>query len=236
MKQGKRITAMMGGYSQRSLHDVLPEELETRKNQFYETLVNVSAERAHEIEKSTQTQAADPDGLWQKGRRIRVTSSTAGKIAKGRAGHEAGKVKDLLYLSFRGSNATRWGQQQESNVRDAYVALMHSTGHKELKTIKTGLVVSGKNPWLAASSDDRVHDPLATDPHGLAEYKNPWGARNISIREAASTISHFCVGLTNDTLHLKHSHDYYYQVQIAMYCDQRQWCDFVVKTEVDILC
>lgn len=60
--------------------DVLPEELETRRKQFYKTLVNVSAERAHEIEKSTQTQAADPDGLWQKEQRIRVTSSTAGKL------------------------------------------------------------------------------------------------------------------------------------------------------------
>ena len=68
-------------------------------------LVNVSEERAHEIKKSTQTQAADPEGLWQKERQIRVTSSTAGKIVKGRAGHEAGKVKDLLHSSFRGSNA-----------------------------------------------------------------------------------------------------------------------------------
>lgn len=98
---------------------------------------------------------------------------------KGQAGYEAGTVKDLLYSSFQGSNATRLGEQQESNARDAYVAFMHSTGHKELKTIKTGLVVSVKNPWLATSPDDRVHDPLATNPHGLAEYKNPWGARNI---------------------------------------------------------
>ena len=132
---------------------------------------------------------------------------------KGRAGYEAGRVKDLLYSSLRGSNATGGGGNNSSPTHD-----MHSTRYMDLKTIKTGLVDRAKNPWLAANPDDWVYDPLSHRTTWASRIYEPRGAHNVSIRQAASTISHFCIGLTNyDTLDLKHSHDYYYQIQIAIY-------------------
>ena len=35
-------------------------------------------------------------------------------------------------------------------------------------------------------------------------------------------------------LTLSHSHPYYYQIQAAMFCTKRTWCDFVVRTNKDL--
>ena len=43
----------------------------------------------------------------------------------------------------------------------------------------TGLIVSYHSPWLGASPDDRVLDPDSAIPGGLAEYKNPYIAREM---------------------------------------------------------
>ena len=36
------------------------------------------------------------------------------------------------------------------------------------------------------------------------------------------------------SLMLKRTHNYYYQAQAAMFCTGCQWCDFVVRTSVDL--
>ena len=35
---------------------------------------------------------------------------------------------------------------------------------------------------------------------------------------------------------LKMTHDYYYQIQIAMLCTNTQWCDFFLRTTIDVHC
>lgn len=50
--------------------------------------------------------------------------------------------------------------------------------------MRAGLVISLDNPWLAASPDDKVHDPTSTPTWGLAEYKNPYSAKDLTISEA----------------------------------------------------
>ena len=42
--------------------------------------------------------------------------------------------------------------------------------------------------------------------------------------------------IANDEIEysLKRNHDYFFQVQCQMYCDNKEWCDFVVCTEKDI--
>lgn len=86
--------------------------------------------------------------------------------------------------------------------------------HHDLHTMNAGLVVSLANPWLAASVDD---DPTATPPWGLAEYKNPYSAKDLTISEACQRSKSFCLeGTENNTFKLKSRHDYYYQVQCQM--------------------
>ena len=36
------------------------------------------------------------------------------------------------------------------------------------------------------------------------------------------------------TYTLKRRHDYYFQVQCQLYCEEREWCDFVVRTDKGI--
>ena len=123
----------------------------------------------------------------------------------------------------------------ENVSRERYIAYQRQNGHPNLTTHSTGLVISFQNPWLAASPDDRVQD----GDWGLAEYKNPYSARHLTISQACETLKgNFCLakcttnGQTSYTL--KPRHDYYYQVQCQMYCDDKAWCDFVLCTEKDV--
>lgn len=104
----------------------------------------------------------------------------------------------------------------EETTRQEYASCQQACGHHDLKTMNAGLAISLTNPWLAASPDDKVHDPTATPPWG---YKNPHSARDLTISEACQRSKSFCLEKTeNNTLKLKSRHDYYYQVQCQMYC------------------
>ena len=61
------------------------------------------------------------------------------------------------------------------------------------------------------------------------------GVCDLSLTEAAQS-KQFFLSTDGDSgqLHLKMSHSYYYQIQAAMFCTQRKWCDFVVRTSVDL--
>jgi hypothetical protein len=124
-------------------------------------------------------------------------------------------------------------------ARDQYVKYQRQNGHPGLEVQSAGLVISHTNPWIAASPDDRVQDPTVTPPKGLAEYKNPYSARLMTLLEACSKLkSSFCLEKYDANgipkFRIKKRHDYYFQVQAQMYCDQRSWCDFVLCTEKEI--
>ena len=111
---------------------------------------------------------------------------------------------------------------------------MHKNGHSELTTSNVGLVISLENPWLAASPDDRVNDPQTSPPQGLVEYKNPSCARDMTINEACrASASRKKQSQTTkiQQMYLDMNHDYFFQVQCQLYCDGKEWCDFVVRTQ-----
>ncbi len=97
---------------------------------------------------------------------------------------------------------------------------------------KCGLCVSVDNPWLAASPDGLVQDP--TEPSvGLLELK--YSKRNRTLVEACNPS--FCLkeeSGTTTAYTVKIQHDYYFQVQCQLYCADKEWCDFVVRTEKDL--
>ena len=74
------------------------------------------------------------------------------------------KVEEMLYSKFKGNKATRYGTLMESTSRRDYLKYQSQHGHK-LTTVRTGLIISTENPWLAASPDDQVHDEDSS-PHG----------------------------------------------------------------------
>ena len=216
--------------------DVPPEHLVELKDSYYSTKVVVSKEEAQDIEMDTREQSYSD--LWKAERLKRITASKVGTIAKMlKKTKRANTVKQMLYTTFRGNEATRYGTRMEDTTRQDYVAYQRERGHPNLTISKAGLVVSLDNPWLAASPDDRVTDPDDPQPLGLVEYKNPFAARQLTLSEACD-MSTFCLQKKETdgkiTYKLKQRHDYYYQVQCQLYCDNKEWCDFVVRTEKEL--
>ena len=108
----------------------------------------------------------------------------------------------MLYSRFKGSEATRYGSLEEACHQ--YVHCQQH-GYNSLKTMKTGSVISLDNPLLAASPNDKVHDPTAIPPHGPIEYKNPH-SKQLIIPEACQQLKKISLEKTeNNTYQLNQS-------------------------------
>ena len=209
--------------------DVSPEIL---KKSYYEANIAISKEEAAEIEANTRDQAGND--RWKQERKKRLTASRVGGIIKmKRTTKRANKVKDFLYSRFRGNEATRYGMEMEETVRMEYITHLQESNGSEVSVTDCGLFVSQQNPWLAATPDGMVTD--SSEKPGLLEIKNPFSKRHMTISEACSSGSTFCLKQERDGTHkLKHTHDYYHQIQCQLHCVNREWCDFVVRTELDM--
>ena len=91
--------------------DILQKNLEQLKYSFYETKVVITREEARTIEVKTRDQA-DCE-MWKSERRKRITTSKIGSIAKMREKTKrSNKVREFLYSTFRGNEATRFGSKK----------------------------------------------------------------------------------------------------------------------------
>ena len=206
-------------------------------NQYYEAHVKVCESEIKEIEVLTRDQSEGCDiyrNKWKAERRKRLTSSMMGQIARRRSSTKVAKlVKTLLYSSFKGNAATSWGITQESCSKKQYLSKVRAES-SSITVSPSGLVISIHHPWIAASPDGLVNDPSSSDPFGLVEYKNPYSHRNSDLQTAAKS-KDFCLTVNVEgKLCLKKTHHYYYQLQGAMFCTDRKWCDFVVRTNEDL--
>ena len=207
--------------------DISPEYLEQLKISFYENEVSVQNQQIQEIELNTPTQNETAAWMLERLERLerqkRITASNIGEIVKMRKSTKwTPKIQSLLYSSFKGTAATKYGTEKEPLARERYKAQQLQNNHLGLKIFPAGLVISHKNPWLAASPDDYVYDPSTTESLGLVEYKNPVTARSKSIleftKQKASCLRATTVITSIISYSLKKNHKYYYQVQCQMYC------------------
>ena len=177
----------------------------------------------------------DTEQLWYAERRKRITASRVAGIAKMRKNTKtANKVKEMLYTKFRGNAHTLYGVINESTSRNEYITYMHNHGHTGLTVSLSGLTISQQSPWIAASPDGMVLDPSHVPSEGLVELKNPSSVQDMTIVEACEMKKGFCIKKRQGTVQLDRNHDYYYQVQCQLYCTERAWCDFVVRTKKDL--
>ena len=225
-----------GCLPENATEDLPLDEIRGFMTRFYHNSVKVTTADIERVE--LETRAQSDSKLWKDERYKRITASRVGEICKlQQKTKRSTKVEALLHSKFRGNVATQYGIDNEQSTRERYVKYQRQNGHPGLAIQSTGLVISQDNPWIAASPDDRVQDPSSTPPSGLAEYKTPYSVRTTSILEACSRKS-FCLELYKSggivKPRLKKRHNYHFQVQCQMYCTNRQWCDFVVCTEVDI--
>ena len=201
---------------------------------YYSRQIKVTEAAAADITLRTNEQGGNSNSkaIWHEHRRIRVTASNVGKIAKRRPTTKVKSVvQQLIAPKFHGNEATRWGTVQEDACNEQYL-LQKKAMSPNITTTKSGLVISVENPWLAASPDGLVHDPSTDPPDGIVEYKNPYVARNMTLTEAMTKVKNFCLVYNKENqLELKKNHDFYYQVQCIMFCTKRSWCDFVVMTK-----
>jgi hypothetical protein len=93
------------------------------------------------------------------------------------------------------------------------------------------LVIDRDNQELACSPDGIVLNKR-TKEIGLIEIKNLLKDKALTLNEAVSKTSNFCLQLdTNGCLKLKPQHAFYYQCQGVLNIVQKEWLDFVVRTE-----
>ena len=214
--------------------DIPPEYLEEMKKSYYSTKVYVSVGEAQKIEQCTRQQAESEQ--WKNERRKRLTASRVGGIVKMRKTTKRTKrVQELLYSTFQGNRATAYGTEMEEVSRQEYTLYQRQKGHPNLTVHTCGLCISVNTPWLAASPDGMVDDPSnPPQPFGLLEIKNPYSMRQLTLNEACISQA-FCLKQQQSSgdisYKLKTTHDYYYQIQCQLYCADRAWCDFVLRTE-----
>jgi len=65
----------------------------------------------------------------------------------------------------------------------------------------------------------------------LVEIKCPCAARDMTVEEAVSTVKSFCLSKEGDELTLRHTHKYYYWVQVQLHVCKLSKCYFVVWTQ-----
>ena len=58
--------------------------------------------------------------------------------------------------------------------------------------------MSNSHPWLAASPDELVLDPMEDTLEGVVEYKKPYNARNMTIPEAVVKVKDVCLSRQDD--------------------------------------
>jgi len=122
--------------------------------------------------------------------------------------------------------------QEEASCQQ-YLGWLHTqqNSYKTTININCGLVISTTHPGLAATPDGWVEDPLAIPSCNLVEFKNPHSYKDLTINDAIQTKKCTCLQIT---VSLKPLHNYYYQVQFAMFCTNTKWCDFHFRTLVDV--
>lgn len=101
---------------------------------------------------------------WLDARKNRITASNFGAaVGMNKYKSPKGLLKDLLWNTFKGNAATRWGSEHEDIARDAYVARVRAdiaAGESEYTSIRveeTGLHVNPDRAWMGSSPDGVVH-------------------------------------------------------------------------------
>jgi putative phage-type endonuclease len=141
----------------------------------------------------TQEQAsaisAIPQGSqpWLDARKNRLTASNFGAaVGMNKYKSPNGLLKDMLWNTFKGNAATRWGSEHEDVARDAYIARIQSeidegsSPYTSIRVEETGLFVNPSRPWLGSSPDGVVHVTMREDGakrRFLLEIKCPYGKK-----------------------------------------------------------
>ena len=188
--------------------------------------LKVTQEEATLIEAMTRLQSDCEH--WHRYRSNRLTASNFGRVMKRKAAVSEAFLTSIFKPKRFVSKATTYGSTTESLARRQY---MSTTG---AHTHDCGLVINPRLPYLGASPDAKVCDDGQC---GIVEIKCPYSARCMLLKDVAADpklCSAFCLELHDDNyLHLKKTHNYWFQVQGQLLVTGAPFCDFVVHTSID---
>ncbi|KAL4152676.1 hypothetical protein QTP88_000509 [Uroleucon formosanum] len=190
--------------------DMPNHEYEVKKILFLSKL-NVTQEQIEQIEKGISCIILNKirsnkmhawSGIYIKKKRL--TASVFGNICKLRSTTSRAKtVSNILYGSFCGNDATKYGIQNEENAKYALSDILN----KPIRS--SGLIIDHELPFLAASPDGLIGED------SLVEIKCPISAKDILPEYAISTRKIKSCEIINGKLQLKRTDSYYYQVHGA---------------------
>ena len=164
------------------------------------------------MRKKTHNQSKSP--LWYKLRKYRVTASTIGEISKRRGNFET-LVSRLKSKRFICTAAMQRGIDEEPNAAIQY----GNKNNNNINIYPSGIILSPECPWIAASPDRKVYNPMRQPPFGLLEIKCPMSKTVDQILYLKEV---------NGEKHLKRNHNYYYQIQTQLAVSGMDWCDFYI--------
>ena len=195
---------------------------ELRDNSFLET--PLPWDQIKEI--AFETTGQRDNYQWVQMRRGKLTSSNFGQaIAAFQNPHPANieRVRESVFFPKDLSRipAIQWGTDHENDGVDAYV---QTSGY----IVKPTGIWLYENGYMGASPDGLVYPSKdATSPCGIVEIKCPYSLRN---KEIKATFMWSQLSYLTERAQLKRNHEYYHQVQGAMYAVRVPWCDFCVWT------
>lgn len=125
------------------------------QQQFLDTL----AVTEEDVERIMRYEQRTPE--WHEARKGRMTGSICGAVV----GHNFFKkptevLKDLLWNSFTGNEATKWGTDHEA------IAAVRYENHTDYVVDYPGLVINRHKPWIAYSPDGVVKCAPKSDSKG----------------------------------------------------------------------
>ena len=191
--------------------------------------LNITRHQQEVLAQETLQQASST--LWSDHRRGRITASVAGECASSvKHGVVTGHSHLARVMGYYGqpqSAAMSWGKNHERIARKQYLAKHRCRKHKDVSCKETGLWVSLKYPYIAASPDGIVSCNQCCT--GVLEIKNPYTHRHMTVTDLASQKVGFLTN-ENGVIQLKRQHPYYAQVQVQLFTTGMTWCDFAVRT------
>lgn len=195
-----------------------------KKYHHLNTFLSTTYNEAIALEKKNKQQAGNPQ--WFKERKNQITASKFSKICK-RMKDFTTKFVDSIFTDCKfTSEATTYGKKNENTAKQVY---MEKNPNHHIHDC--GLVINPNFSFLAATPDGKI---CIEREMGILEIKCPFSAGDMKLDEAAVSIPNFCLKQDGDSLSLKKSHEYYYQVQGQLMVTGVSFCVFVVYTRKDL--
>lgn len=166
---------------------------------------------------------------WFKFRAGRITASnfkTASRTSVEKP--SLSLIKSICYplKALFKAKATSWGIKYEDEAFQEYQDSIKSE-HRNFSVTKCGFIISLENPIFGASPDGLIVCDCCDDR--CVEIKCPYRMSDSSINfDDFCNLNSFLKKDESGSFFLDPSHEYYYQVQLQMYCTETKFCDFII--------